>query len=77
MEDFLPIDIPILIHPLLAAYATHHTLQAHRDFIEMLLANDEDEDMSIDEMEAEVYCTFDTFGIDPVNPYEHMELVWE
>jgi len=76
IEDFLPTGVPVLIHPLLAAYATHHTLQAHREFLEELLRDDEDE-TTVEEMEFEVLSTFEAFGIDPQDPYEHLELVWE
>lgn len=76
MEDFLPTGIPVLIHPLLAAYATHHTLQAHREYLEELLHDDED-GTTADDMEVEVQATFEAFGVDPEDPYEHLELVWE
>lgn len=76
IEDFLPTGIPVVIHPLLAAYAAHHTLQAHRDFLEDLLRDDED-DTTAEEMAVEVHTTFEAFGLNPEDPYEHLELVWE
>lgn len=76
MEDFLPTGIPVIIHPLLAAYAAHHTLQAHREFLEELLRDDGD-GTTVEDMEQEVRSTFRSFDLNPEDPYECMELVWE
>jgi hypothetical protein len=72
MEDWLPTGNPTLLHPLMAAYCSHHTLNAHRHvLVEMLSGQDE---YTVDDVEAEIRQTFVQFGLDPDDPYEHLEL---
>lgn len=75
MEDFLPTGNPVFLHPLIAAFATHHTIEAHPEMLEMIL--DDQSGYSADYMKVEVMETFEEFGINPSDPYEHMELTFQ
>jgi len=76
IENFLSSNQTVIVHPLIAAYTTHHLLEAHHETITRLIGGTVNAPEA-SAIETNVRMTFTAHGVNPDDPYEHMELVWE